>query len=184
MCAPAFTDDGVNILTPRRISYRPEAELITFDIPRGIEEFRLALRRLDFSSVAWRITVEEFVGYSSAQNLIDAITISTGEQVSNIYSRANQSDLIPVSGSKQLTAGAIGTLVSANSKRAYLSIRVGDDAITLFAEKNEAGEGVNVIERVQPGEVYNLPTADGIWKGDIFALSEGNTELEYTEFSV
>lgn len=178
MVAPAFIDDGVNnILTPHGLSYRNESEIFTFQIP-NIEVFSLAFRRLDSTNVAWKVFAEVFEGYSAT----DEISKEVIAAMSNIYSRGNGANLKPESGDKNLSANTIATLVADNKNRAYLTIRVGNEGISLFADKDEEGNGVNLIEELAPGEVYNLPLAGGIYRGDIYALAENGTSVSFTEF--
>lgn len=179
----SFREDGINLLTPKRLSYRQEKDLFEFNIPRGVEQWSIAFRRLDDSQIPWRIQLEVFEGYIVQENLAEKITTKVIEAMSNIYSRGNEANLKPVSGEKNLDGGVIGTLVQKNDARAYLTVRVGSEGIILFAGKDEQGNGVNVIEELTPGEVYNLPVADGIYRGDVYVLAENDTQVKFTEHS-
>lgn len=179
----AFREDGINLLSPKRLSYRQEKDLFEFDIPRGVEEWSIAFRRLDDSQIPWRIQVEVFEGYIVQENLAEKITEKVIEAMSNIYSRGNDANLVPNSGSKNLDAGVVGTLVKANDDRVFLTIRVGGEGIVLYANKDEAGVPSEVIEELAPGEVYNLPVSGGTYKGDIFVVAEEKTTVKFTEFT-
>lgn len=188
VCAPAFIDDGVNILTPRRISYRNEAELITFQIPKGIESFKLAMRRLDDSNIVWKVSVEVFAGYSSVQNLVDQIdnqlVVELEELIMDyLYQRGNALNISPKSKTIDLTADIPAELVDAEPKRAKLIVRCNVDT-KLYADFDETtGNLSNLIEDVRAGEVFLLPDVNGgIYKGIVYAVSEMDSKVTYTEY--
>ena len=177
------TEDETNTLFRQLLSYRNEKDLFEFSIPRGVENWSIGLKRLDKSVFPWSVDVYVFEGDIVEENIAEKITTKVIEAMTNIYSRGNEANLKPISGEKDLSAGAIGTLVKKNDDRAYLTIRVGSERIVLFADKDEQGNGINVIQRLEPGEVYNLPLADGIYHGDVYALADNSTTVEFTEFT-
>lgn len=177
------TEDETNTLFRQLLSYRNEKDLFEFSIPRGVENWSIGLKRLDKSSVAWLVDVYVFEGYIVEENIAEKITTRVIEAMSNIYSRGNEANLKPESGEKSLDAGVVRTLIQSNDDRAYLTIRVENEGVILFADKDEQGNGVNVIEELAPGEVYSLPIADGIYHGNIYALSENSTTISFTEFT-
>lgn len=173
----------------------PEIELSRTNVALGrptlIQSPRIASKyalevwfRWWHKQISLQVWQREFVGLSPSEiNLVNQITTQVTNTMSNIYSRGNEANLKPTSGKKNLDPNTTTTLIETNDDRAYLTIRVGAEAIILFADKDEQGNGVNIIEELVPGEVYNLPTSDGIYRGDIFALSESQTTVKFTEFS-
>ena len=181
--APAFIDDGINILTPKRLSYRQEKELIFFDIPKGIDEFKLGFKRTDESKILWRIKAEVYVGYSSTENLVDLITLQVNNEMTNIYSRGSDANLQPRSGFKDLPANTGVKIIDSKEKRTHLTIRVGAGSLTLCASLDTAGAPVSIIEVLQAGEVFTLPIANGIYKGDIWGVSPVAQKVSFTEYT-
>lgn len=177
LVAQAIRDGNVFIFDKREIEV-PEPYIFKFEFPQELGERVLAFKKID---TFLRVDIEAFEGQSF--NELTRIRENLEEFMSNIYSRGNEANLKPISGEKNLSANTIGTLVQANDERAYLTIRVGNEGIVLFSEKDENGNGINVIEELAPGEVYNLPIADGIYHGDIYALSETNTTVKFTEMT-
>lgn len=176
LVAQAIRDGNIFIFDKQEISV-PEPYIFKFDFPQELGERVLAFKKID---TFLRVDIEAFE--SQSLDGLSQINKNFEEFMTNIYSRGNEANLKPMSNEKQLSANSIATLVSSNEERAYLTIRVGSEGVILFADKDENNEGINVIEELAPGEVYNLPVAGGIYRGDIYVIAENNTTVKYTEF--
>lgn len=177
LVAQAVRDGNIYIFDKQVIEI-PEPYIFKLEFPEELGERVLAFKKID--SIL-RVDIEAFEDQSLDK--LTAIKRELNEFMTNIYSRGYESNLTPMSGEKSLNAGVIGTVVEKNYNRAYFTIRVGGESVTLFADKDEQGNGINVIEVLAPGEVFNLPIADGIYRGDIYALSEHPTTVTFTEFT-
>ena len=182
--AQGFNDTKVNIFNPQIFTFRPESEIFLFNFPFGIQQHSLCFKALPFKDFKWIIEAEFFTSLNADENFANFLLSRFGEipDMSTIYSRCIHAILKPVSAVNSLSPGVVGTLVSENDNRAYLTVRTGPDNITLFADKNEQGEGVNVIAELKSGEVYDLPVNGGIYRGDVYALCDDTTKVSFTEF--
>ncbi len=180
--APAFIDDGVNILTPHGLSYRPEAELFTFQIPQGVNEFKLAIKRLDESSITWKVYIEVFVGWSSATNQLSNIERLL---MSYLYKRSAGANLNPSTEGVNLEIDTARLVVSENNNRQAVIIRVTDDVKFYSSLDETTNTPSGLIEEVKAGEIFQLPNVQGsIYQGDIYGISSKETRVSYTEYSL
>lgn len=177
LVAQAIRDGNIFIFDKQKLEI-PEPYIFKFEFPQELGERVLAFKKID---TFLRVDIEAFESQSVDE--LSQINENLERLMTNIYSRGNEANLKPESGEKSLDAGVVGTLIQENNNRAYLTIRVGNEGIILFSDKDEQGNGVNVIEELAPGEVYNLPVADGVYRGDIFALAEAKTTVKFTEFT-
>ncbi|MDZ8135157.1 MAG: hypothetical protein RM049_07610 [Nostoc sp. DedQUE04] len=72
LVAQGFDDNGINIFSPQRLTYREEKEILYLPLLKGMTAQRLAFKRLDKSLIPWQINIEVFqssnVMFSSSIN--------------------------------------------------------------------------------------------------------------------
>ena len=78
--SPAFVDDGLNLLSPKRLTYREEKEVFLFYFPTGMALQQLAFKRLDLTTdIEWIISTEVFISRSSQEDFSNYIISRFGE---------------------------------------------------------------------------------------------------------
>lgn len=182
--AQGFQDSVVNIFSPKIFTYRDESEIFLFNFPFGIQQHSLCLKRLSKENINWSIQAEYFTSENASEDYANYLLARYGElpDMSNYYSRELSVNLQPVAGGKDINAGVVTSLLDENPKRAYLTIRATSQSVALYAGKDESNNGVTLIAQLDPGEIYNIPVAGGIYRGPIYAQVPNDSTVNFTEF--
>ncbi len=179
--AQAFVDESLHLFEPKRLSYRQESEIFIHRSPVGLTNRQLAFKRLDENlHIDWIIQAEVYVSDESETNLANLI-VEKLDQIMAIYSRGSLG-LTPNSGENQINADTPSLLVREESKRQQLVIRSTTQAIELYSSLNDNGVPQGLIEKLSANEVFELPTTQGVYRGDVYVVASMNTRVNYTQY--
>lgn len=184
--AQGFEDSQVNIFNPKLFSYREETEIFTFYFPLGLKQHSLCFKRLDVNDSQWLVNVEVFQSENSEDNLNNYLLARFGAEI-------NQMSLFPLlfSGSttpedhhKKLPANKPTKIISANDSRTELRFYSTGHPILLTTGFDEANKPLATLVRMPPNyHHHDVITSAGMYKGDVWAVSEHETYLHAIEFS-
>lgn len=198
--AQAFKDSfGINTFDDKRFGYRPDPEIFEFYFPVGLGEHSLAFKRLDNSNITWRIEAEVFYSENPAEDYQNYITNRFGQTAINqinqtlITNTINNMSLYPLlfSGSTtpksetlKLVANKATKLLSSNDSRTRLRIYSTGHPILLATGFDENGQPLEKLLQLPPNYYHeDVITSAGMYKGDIYAISEQETYITVIEFS-
>lgn len=183
--AQGFHDAGLNVFKPKRFVYSNEIEVFNFYFPQGLEEHFLAFKRLDKSNTEWIITVELFHSDNPEDDLNNYLISRFGETaMSALYPRLNSGGLKPKSGDTVLSANVPKKILDNNIARGSYTFRTTSSRVTLATGFDEDNEPLITLEVVPPNYTYSMSaTTAGMYQGEVWALSEEQTNVGFTEFS-
>jgi hypothetical protein len=185
--AQGFVDEKLNIFNPQRLSYRLESEIFTFYFPAGIAQQKLCLKRLDDTDIDWIIEAEVYQATNALEELSNYLKARFGETTIMDYlidRTAASKSVSPVTFTGNMKVATVESLAGANQDRMHLIIRAGDKAINLYAGKSATGNGENLIEKVNPLQIFILPNQGGIYKGTVYCQCiGGDSTVSVTEYS-
>lgn len=180
--AQAFYDAGLNIFEPKRLSYRTEPEVFIHFFPTGISQRQLAFKRLDDNlNIFWRIKAEVYSSGNPEDDLAN-LMLTRIRDIMSIYSRGSAS-LKAASGATNLEPDVGAKVINANANRQMFVIRTNEHEVKLYAHQDEQGNLQDLIETLKPNEVYEFPATQGVYRGDVFAISQMQTKVTYTEYT-
>ena len=183
--APAFVDSkGTNIYNPKRFSYRKDLEIFTFYFPVGIEEQKIAFRRLDDSSAIWKIQID-LLESSQNENLVTYVVNNYREELlMALQPRLYSGEAFPKSSDISLSNDQPKRILKANASRVGLTVRSTGQPVILATGFDDNGEPLAVLEKMPPNYNFDFDaTLAGAYKGEVWALAGSDTEVSYTEFS-
>lgn len=127
--SPAFVDDGLNLLSPKRLTYREEKEVFLFYFPAGIALQQLAFKRLDSATdIEWAINAEIFISQSSQEDFSNYIIARFGE-------------LMPLFNQSVATVNIENAQLASSSEYKPLAANVS----TLIADINPSRQGLVIF---------------------------------------
>ena len=183
--AQGFDDGNINIFKSKLFAYKEEHEIFTLYYPQGLKERSLCFKRLDDSTDKWSIFVEVFRG-SPEENLKNYLIARFGEETVNmaltplLFSGSTD----PNSLDKKIPAKKPAKVLSSNDSRTGLRIYSTNQPILLTTGFNESGIPLNILLKLPPNYYHEeMISTAGIYKGDIYALSEEETSILVIEFS-
>ncbi|RAM50397.1 MAG: hypothetical protein C6Y22_17530 [Hapalosiphonaceae cyanobacterium JJU2] len=190
--SPAFVDDGLNILSPKRLTYREEREIFLFYFPSGVASQQLAFKRLDVTDIQWTVSAEVFIAESTESDFSNYIVARFAELMplfSNAKIEVNFKELIPAVNTVNVSTTAT-KIVNAEPQRRSLSIchKSGDSVqiAAVMTTVNNIPTLQGILATLDPGCVYELPMAsDSFYTGAIHAKcvkSNGTAQLDIVEF--
>lgn len=183
--AQGFLENGkANIFNPKIIFRRDEVEIFTFYFPAGISSHSLGIKRLDTTEATWTVKVESWQSNNASENFSNYLISRFGDELmSQIYPRLFSGSTTPSSGSISLKAGNPVKLVSENLGRTELSIRSSGHPVLLATGFDENGVPLAVLEEMPPNYSYvSVATTAGLYKGEIWAVSQEDTKVSYTQY--
>ena len=179
--AQSFNDAGFNIFEPKRLSYRTEPEVFIHYFPTGINQRHLAFKRLDENlNIFWRIQAEVFSTGDTEKDLANLL-ISRITEFMSIYSRGS-AGLTPRSGESPLVANTPLLLIRADSKRQMAVIRTSDAAVKIYAALDDQGAPTGMLESLEANETFEFPVEQGVYRGDVYVVSDVDTRVNYTQY--
>lgn len=196
--AQGFIDSSgkPNKFTPKIFTYGEEFEIFTFYFPVGISEHSIIVKRLDKNSIDWIIEVEVFKSNNSSEDYENYLTSRFGREAINQFNQSfvNNMTLTPLlfSGSttpnssirKKLTANNPERIFHANEARTEIRVWSSGQPIMLCNGFDEAGEPLELLSKMPPNYYHHdIISSAGMWKGDIWAVSEAETYIDYVEYS-
>ncbi|MEM7554085.1 MAG: hypothetical protein AAF378_08290 [Cyanobacteria bacterium P01_A01_bin.84] len=182
--APAFVDfKGTNIYNPKRFTYRKDIEIFTFYFPVGIEEQKIAFRRLDNSSAIWKIQID-LLESSQNENLVSYVINNYGDQLlMALQPRLYSGEAFPKSEDVELIKNQPKRVMTANTSRIGLTVRSASHPVILATKFDSEGQPLAVLEKMPPNYNFDFDGALAGYKGEVWAIAESDTEISYTEFS-
>lgn len=198
--AQGFLDDaGLNRFSSKIFTYNKELEVFTFYFPVGLSEHSIILKRLDRNSIPWIVTLEMFFSDNPEEDyqnyLITRFGSNTIEQFSqtlitqsinnmSLYPLLFSGSTTPKSDSEKLTANTPRKILAANDSRTQIRLYSTGHPILLATGFDESGEPLEEILRMPPNYYHeDVITSAGMYKGDIYAISELETNIHVIEFS-
>lgn len=184
--AQGFEDERVNIFNPKLFSYREETEIFTFYFPLGLKQHSLCLKRLDAVKSDWLVNVEVFQSGNAQNNLNNYLISRFGETAVNmaLYPLLYSGSVTPTSNKIKLESNKPVKLRSENTGRTQIRIRTSGHAVLLATGFNESGSPLVVLEECPPNYLYvDQASSAGMYQGEIWAVSEHETHVSYTEYS-
>ena len=194
--AQAFkADNELTTYNNKRFSYRTEPETFEFYFPPGLGEHSLAFKRLDDSPVSWRIEAEYFYSENPLEDYQNYINNRFGQSALNnfnqeiinnmsaLYPRLFSGSTTPSGGVKTLQAGKPEKVLSENLGRTEYTIRSKGHPVLLATGFDEQGKPLAILEEMPPNYNYNHnATTAGLYKGEVWAVSEQDTKITFTEY--
>ncbi len=190
--SPCFVDAGVNLLSPKRLSYREENEIFLFYFPNGIAAQQIAFKRLDTTSINWNIQIEVYKSSSSDDDFKNYVIARFGELMP-LFSGSGGDAFSPlVASPASLNIGETAQLISAlNDNRRGISVfyksgtfplRIGVASADVSGKQRVRG----ILAEIEKGGIYELPVGiDSLYTGTLYAeCSKGTAIVEITEFSI
>ncbi len=180
-----------NPYRPKLLTYSEHPEIIPLEgFPSQLGIPRLAVQRLDDSSVSWDIAIEAFPKLNTQDNLVNEITKAI-MTLFDLDSERGNCNLLPQKSIVECTKGVPILLVGENSKRRALTIKnYGEKALILgrsAAVEQTTGSLLDLNQRFEDiprRKGYNFPSFDGcIYKGDVYALPKFDGQVEVIEWS-
>lgn len=195
--AQGFVDEeGIpNKFNPKIFAYGEESEVFTFPFPVGLSNHSLIFKRLDKNAVEWKIKAEVFFAENPLQDYenyliarFGSATITQFNQslISNmaLYPLLYSGSVTPTSNKIKLESNKPVKLRSENTGRTQIRIRTSGHAVLLATGFNESGSPLVVLEECPPNYLYvDQASSAGMYQGEIWAVSEHETHVSYTEYS-
>jgi hypothetical protein len=189
--SPCFVDTGVNLLSPKRLSYREENEIFLFYFPNGIAVQQIAVKRLDTTPIDWNIQIEVYKAALSDEFNNYVIT-RFGELMPLFGGSADNAFSPLLASSSAFNIGETALVISAvNDNRRAVSIfcksgtfplRIGIASVDVSGKQRVSG----ILAEIEKGGIYELPIAsDSLYTGVLYAeCTKGTAQVEITEFSI
>lgn len=196
--AQGFIDaEGIaNKFNPKIFTYGKEFEIFTFYFPVGISKHSIILKRLDKNSINWIIEVEVFKPDNPSEDYENYLTSRFGREAITQFSQTfvNNMTLTPLlfSGSttpnssirKKLSANKPERIFHANEARTEIRVWSSGQPIMLCNGFDESGIPLELLSKMPPNYYHHdIISSAGMWKGDIWAVSEAETYIDYVEYS-
>lgn len=191
--------NSINKFNPKIFVYGKEPELFTFYFPAKVSQHSIIFKRLDKEPIEWKIQLETFVGDSLNEDYQNYLINRFGKEaifhfnqtlITNLTTDMSLVPLLfsgstsPKSNSKKINANKPVKVLSANDSRTQLRLYSTGHPILLATGFNEVGEPIEELLRLPPNYFHeDVATSAGMYKGDIFAISEFETYIHVIEFS-
>lgn len=184
----AFVDDGLNLLLPKRLSYREEKEVFLFYFPSGLASQQLAFKRLDESPVEWKVNLEVFINASKKDDFSNYI-VSRFSEIMPLFNQVNPTvsvdslQLSCISENKALTANTATLIADANTARQGLTVFNLSNQDVVLATGINGNQLVGHIAKISKDGLYELPiSAQGCYTGKVYALSATAVTISVSQF--
>lgn len=192
-------DSHLNRFSSKLFTHGEDLEVFTFYFPAGLNEHSIIIKRLDDSQIDWFVRIEYYYSDNPTedyQNYLltrfgsNAITQFSQTLVNNTISNMSLYPLLfsgstkPKSQSEKLVESTPKKILSANDSRTQVRLYSTNQPILLATGFDEMGEPLEEILRMPPNYYHeDVITSAGMYKGDVYAVSESETNIHVIEFS-
>ena len=177
---------------PSLFTYGEEYEIFPFYFPVGISKHSIILKRLDKYQVDWSIEVQMFKADNPTEDYQNYLISRFGKSAITQFHQSFNMALYPIlfSGSTtpesntiKLVANRPTKLLKSNDSRTQIRIYSTGQSVTLTTGFDESGKPLQILAILPPN--YNFEdviTSAGMYKGDVYAISEKETYVTVIEF--
>ena len=198
--AQGFLDDaGLNRFSSKIFTYNEELEVFTFYFPEGLSEHSIIFKRLDKNNIPWIVELQMFASDNPIEDYQNYLITRFGTNVINQFSQTlitqsitnmglypllSTGSTTPKSEFKKLLANKPAKILNKNDSRTQIRLYSSGNAILLANGFDETGKPLEEILRMPPNYYHeDVVTSAGMYKGDIWAISEAETYINVIEFS-
>lgn len=196
--AQGFLDSNLkpNKFTPKIFTYGEEFEIFSFYFPVGLSEHSIILRRLDKNPIDWIVELQVFVGDNPTQDYENYLVSRFGKDAIQQFSQTlvGNMSLTPLlfSGSttpnsqinQKLSSNKPEKIIKGNEARTEIRIWSSGQPVMLTTGFDEAGKPLELLVKMPPNYYHqDVITTAGMYKGDIWAISDSETYIDIVEYS-
>lgn len=169
-----------------RIVHDGDPQVISLLRPNSIESRYIAIANLS-PGYPWSLQIEELIDESTETrgNLAIAVKSELLNPASGIFTAAVALDeVIPVYSSKSVVKDVPTLLVPANpSRRGILIKNTTSKSIFISTELSTSNQMVNILFELERNQRESFPpTVGGVYRGNIYVLTDASGVVNYIEF--
>ena len=173
---------------------RFSSKIITYN-----EEHSIIFKRLDKNNIPWIVELQMFASDNPIEDYQNYLITRFGTNVINQFSQTlitqsitnmglypllSTGSTTPKSEFKKLLANKPAKILNKNDSRTQIRLYSSGNAILLANGFDETGKPLEEILRMPPNYYHeDVVTSAGMYKGDIWAISEAETYINVIEFS-
>lgn len=196
--AQGFIDANseVNKFNPQLFTYGRESEIFPFYFPVGLSEHSIIIKRLDKNPNDWVVEAQVFYAENPAQDYENYLISRFGKEAILSFSQTttNNMTLTPLlfSGSttpksqinRKLSSKKPERILQENEARTEIRIWSSGQPVMLTTGFDDSGEPLELLVKMPPNYYHqDVITTAGMFKGEIWAISEVETYIDIVEYS-
>jgi hypothetical protein len=192
-------DSRPNKFSSRIFAYGVEPEVFTFYFPVGLSKHSIILRRLDKNPIPWTVELQMFASDNPEEDYQNYLISRFGTAAITQFSQSLITQSItnmslypllfsgstkPESKSIKLNPNSPSRVLDKNDARTEIRLYSTNHPLLLTTGFEENGEPLEILLRVPPNYYHqDVITTAGMYKGEIYAICEQETNIYVTEFS-